>query len=225
MKKLVKLLLGKLRNKLRRSVDPDIYVLSYPKSGRTWLRVLIGKYLSLKYNLPEDEILSTEFMSTSSGLPRVKFSHDGTGQNIAKPYEQLSRDKQEYTDKKVILLGRDIKDTLVSGYFHATKRKEWFEGTISEFIRSAQFGVPKIIAFYDIWLHNRHVPKSFLFIRYEDLHQDPSGVLRKVLGFIGEVEVEENRLDESIAYCSFNNLRKLEAENRFINGTLKRAQL
>ena len=150
MKKLVKLLLGKLRNKLRRSVDPDIYVLSYPKSGRTWLRVLIGKYLSLKYNLPEDEILSTEFMSTSSGLPRVKFSHDGTGQNIAKPYEQLSRDKQEYTDKKVILLGRDIKDTLVSGYFHATKRKEWFEGTISEFIRSAQFGVPK----------------SFLFIRY-----------------------------------------------------------
>ena len=69
------------------------------------------------------------------------------------------------------------------------------------------------------------MPKSFLFIRYEDLHQDPSGVLRKVLGFIGEVEVEENRLDESIAYCSFNNLKKLEAENKFKDSKLKPADV
>jgi len=46
------------------------------------------------------------------------------------------------------------------------------------------------------------------------------GTLRKVLGFIGDGEVEENLLDESIEYCSFNNLKKLEAENRFRRGNL-----
>ena len=211
----------KARSKFSRSVESDIYVLSYPKSGRTWLRALIGKYLSLKYNLPENRILSTEFMTSKSGLPRVKLSHDGSGMRKPKEYNKLSRDKQKYTNKKVILLGRDIKDTLVSGYFHATKRRYVFEGTISEFIATEEFGILKIVTFYDIWLQNRHVPKSFLFIRYEDLHQDPRGILRKVLSFIGEVGVEENLLHHSIEYCSFTNLKKLEAENKFKNKKLK----
>ena len=96
-----------------------------------------------------------------------------------------------------------------------------FEGTISEFIANEQFGILKIITFYDIWLQNRHVPESFLFIRYEDLHQDPKGILRKVFSFIGEVRVEENLLDDSIEYCSFGNLKKLEAENKFKRRILK----
>lgn len=209
--------LHKIGSKFGLFDEPDIYVFSYPKSGRTWLRALIGKYLSLKYNLPENRILSTEFMTSKSGLPSVSFKHGVIGMQ----YNKLSRDKQKYTNKKVILLGRDIKDTLVSAYFQATKRRNFFEGTISEFIATEQFGVLKIVTFYDIWLQNRHVPKSFLFIRYEDLHQDPRGILRKVLSFIGEVGVEENLLHHSIEYCSFTNLKKLEAENKFKNKKLK----
>jgi len=221
MKKIIKALLRKTRSEFGRSVESDIYVLSYPKSGRTWLRALIGKYLSLKYNISENRILSTEIMTNKSGLPRVSFTHDGSALNDKRKYKNLSRDKQKYTNKKVVLMGRDIKDTLVSAYFQATKRINVFEGTIFDFISTEQFGILKILTFYDIWLQNRRVPKSFLFIRYEDLHHDPKGTLRKVLSFIGEVSAEENLLDQSIEYCSFNNLKKLETHNSFKKGILK----
>ena len=200
-----------------------MYIISYPKSGRTWLRALIGKYLSLKYDLPEYSILSTKTITSESSLPKVSFTHDGAGMSDKAKLEKLSGDKQAYANKKVILMGRDIRDTLVSAYFQATKRVNTFDGTISKFIRTEEFGTERILSFYDIWVRNQHVPKSFLFIRYEDLHQDPRGTLRKVLEFIGEANPAENLLDQSIEYCSFSNLKILEARNKFRKGKLKPA--
>ena len=89
MNKLIKALLHIRRNRLSRSVESDIYVLSYPKSGRTWLRALIGKYLSRKHNLPEHRILSTEIVTKKSGLPRVSFDHDGSALRDHIQYNKL----------------------------------------------------------------------------------------------------------------------------------------
>ncbi len=225
MMKFIKEIIHKLRSTLNYSVEPDIYVISFPKSGRTWLRVLIGKYLSLKYNLPENKILSTMFMSSSSGLPTVRFSHGEYGMKKLRKNHRLSDNKQKYADKKVILLGREIKDTLISGYFHATKRARIFEGSISEYIASETFGASKIIEFYVNWTRSRHIPDSFLFIRYEDLQQDTENTLRKTLSFIGEISIEENLLRDAIEYCSFPNLKKLEAENKFQSDKLKPADM
>ena len=53
------------RRLLRRSwhghdVSPaDLVIISYPKTGRTWLRMLVGKYLCDKYSLDEAAILET----------------------------------------------------------------------------------------------------------------------------------------------------------------------
>lgn len=205
------------------SFEPDVYVISYPKSGRTWLRALIGKYLSSKYNLPEDRILSTKMVANKPYLPKVSFIHDGSAMVDKTRFSDLSCDKQVYAGRKVVLMGRDIKDTLVSAYFQATKRIHVFDGTISEFIATEEFGVEKILGFYNIWLQNQHTPESLLFIRYEDLHQDPRGTLGKVLEFIGETSPDGDLIDNSIEYCSFNNLKKLEAQNKFRKGILKPA--
>ena len=219
MKNSVKALFRKVKSTFRVSAEADVYVISYPKSGRTWLRTLIGKYLSLKYKLPEDEILSADITS-QIGLPSVSFTHDESAMFQRASYQEMSHDWRKYTNKKVILLGREIKDTLVSAYFQATKRTDFFEGTISAFIVTEQFGVEKVLTFYDIWLQNRHVPESFLFIRYEDLHQDPQGTLGKILNFIGEVNVDDNLLEQSVEYCSIDNLKRLEAQNKFKNDKL-----
>lgn len=221
MKKAKNSLYRKIRSRFSRSLDSDLYVISYPKSGRTWLRTLIGRYLSLKYNLPENKILSTETITSKSGLAKVSFTHDESGMKAQRPYAELSRDKQKYADKKIILMGRDIKDTLVSAYFQATKRRSVFKGTISEFIATEQFGIHKILTFYDIWVQNRHAPKAFLFIRYEDLYRDSKEILIKVLKFIGENNIDEELLIQSIEYCSFENLKKFEAQNKFKNKVLK----
>ncbi len=224
MKKATMDFYSRIKRGFSRRFDADIYVISYPKSGRTWLRALIGKYLSLKYNFSENEILSTEVLTQRSGLPIVSFIHDESGMKAGTPYRDLSSDRQKYKNKKVLLMGRDIKDTLVSAYFQATKRRNVFEGTISEFIKSDRFGVLKILTFYDIWLQNQHVPEAFRFIRYEDLHRDPKGALSNVLDFIGESHIEEALVAQSIEYCAFQNLKKLEQRNTFKNRVLKPAK-
>jgi sulfotransferase family protein len=221
MKKVVKAWLRKVKGETEKPSRVDTYVISYPKSGRTWLRALIGKYLSLEHGIPEDAILSTGFVTSESGLPKVSFSHDESAMQDGLRYQDLSRDRSKYAGRKVILLARDIKDTLVSAFFQATKRRNLFEGSISEFIRTDEYGVRKILAYYEVWLGNRDVPGALLFIRYEEMHKDAGAVLKAVLEFIGVEAIDDDRVASSVDYCAFENLRRLEEKNEFKTSILK----
>lgn len=199
---------------------PEIYIISYPKTGRTWLRALIGKSLSLLNDIPEKRILNTEYMSIASHLPRTVVTHDGSEMLARRHYRELNPDKGGYKNKKVLLLSRDVRDTLVSAYFHATKRIKVFEGTISEFIRSEQYGAIKILTFYRQWYEARGLPRDFLFLRYEDLHKTPDTTLMDVLTFLGVKQPPVDVIRSAIEYASFDNLKKAEAENRFSSNIL-----
>ena len=193
-------------------MNKEIYIVSYPKCGRTWLRALIGTYLSMKYNLPEKKILETEFMSSKAGLLTTSFTHDNSSwMDLNSPAKQ----KTQYANKKIILLNRNLKDVLISAYFQAVKREGVFSGTISEFIRDKKFGALTIILFYSEWYDQKHVPKKYIHISYEELHNNTRKVLSKVLNFMGESKIDENNIIQAIDYCSFNNLKKAELENRF----------
>ncbi len=194
---------------------PEIYLISYPKTGRTWLRALIGKSLSLTYKLPEKRILNTEYMSMAAHLHHTVVTHDGAEMLARKNYQELNADKSHYKNKKVILLSRDVRDTLVSAYFQATKRIKVFDGTISAFIRSEQYGAVKILTFYKQWFEARTTPREFLFLRYEHLHTTPQSALRDVLTFLGMQNPSPEVIQSAIDYASFDNLKKAEAENRF----------
>ncbi len=111
-------------------------------------------------------------------------------------------------------MGRDIRDNLVSAYLQATRRINVFSGPISDFIRHDVYGVEKILAFYRIWWANRQVPAAFHFLRYEDLHRDPAGVLARVLAFIG-ADITPAGIAAAVEFCSFENLRQAEAEDRY----------
>ena len=88
------------------------YVISYPKSGRTWLRALIGKYLVESYGLPEISILDTELLTRKAGLWRTTMSHDGSEMVSPNRYTDLDPNKSNFAESRVLLLGRDIRDTL-----------------------------------------------------------------------------------------------------------------
>ncbi|RMI26247.1 MAG: sulfotransferase domain-containing protein, partial [Calditrichaeota bacterium] len=204
-----------LRHLFRRRQEPQIYLISYPKTGRTWLRALIGKALCERYGLSEEQLLDTEALTATAGLPRAVFTHDGSAMKEQKSYRELSPDKRFYRDKKVVLLGRDVRDTLVSAYFQATRRIHVFEGTMSEFIRDERFGAIKMLTFYRYWYENREVPAAFLLLRYEELHRDTAGWLKKVLHFMGAGHIPEAIIDRAVEFCQFENMRRAEMENRF----------
>ena len=193
----------------------DVYIISYPKSGRTWLRVLIGKAICLQYGLPDEMMLDTHLLTTAAGLLRTHFVHDYSEILSGLHYRRMPATKREYASKQVIFIVRDIKDTLVSSYFQATKRTNKFKGSIAEFVRSETFGVKKIITFYNIWHANQNVPRDFLLLHYEDMHHSPAEALVNTLCFIGVKQIEDPIVQEAVAFASFNNMKKMEAGGYF----------
>ena len=202
----------------------DAYIVSFPKCGRTWLRCMLGKAICLKYGLPEELMLNTFRLTSLAGLLRTEFTHDYSD-NAWLHYTQLPTNKRRYAKKKVIFLARNIKDVLVSYYFHCTKRSGEFSGDISSFIRNEYLGVKKVITFYNIWYENRNVPLDFLFIRYEEMHRSAKEVLRETLNFLGMKEVDDYILEEAVAFARFENMQKMEKEGHFKTGRLKPADL
>jgi len=201
----------------------DVYVISYPKSGRTWLRVLIGKAICLQYGLPDDLMLDTHRLTTTAGLLRTHFVHDYAEILMGIHYRRLPASKREYARKKVVFIVRDIKDTLVSSYFQATRRTNAFRGSISDFVRDETFGVRKIVTFYNIWHRNRNVPRDFLLLRYEDIHRDATGALTRALAFIGAEPVEEAIARQAVAFAGFSNMKKMETGGTFSDPRMRPA--
>jgi hypothetical protein len=192
----------------------DRYVLSYPKTGRTWLRALVGRVLVDRLRAPESYLLDIPALTGAAGLPVTAFDHDGSELIHAVRWQALSPDKSRYRGKRVLLLGRDVRDTLVSSYFQASRRIRAFEGSIAEFVRSDRFGARKIAAFYRHWQAARDLPDAFLFLRYEALHADPSAVLAEVLDFLGVRDVPAPAIAAAVEFARFDNLRSLESSGR-----------
>ncbi|MCI0528819.1 MAG: sulfotransferase domain-containing protein [Nitrospira sp.] len=209
-----------LKTRYRHS-KTDAYIVSFPKCGRTWLRVLIGKLLCEKFNLPDNIMLDTYRVTTAAGVLRTQVTHDSSAINVGYKYDQLPRDKRDYAGKKVIFLVRNIKDVLVSCYFQATKRIGGHPTSISDFIRSDNYGAKKIVTFYNIWYENRMVPEDFLLLRYEAMHTEPDEALIKTMKFLGLDEVERSLVETAIEFASFQNMKKMEEVGFFKQGIMR----
>ncbi len=185
-----------------------VYMLSYPKCGRTWLRLMLGKALVDDLGLATDPMELGRLHRHTRAVPRIRITHDDQPQ--LKTRDEVERDKRHYRGKKVIFLVRDPRDTLISYYFQASKRRDRFTGTPSEFLRHPVGALDTIIAYYNAWADARTVPREFLLIRYEDLHRDPLAELTRALEVVGRVP-PRHVLETAIEYSRFDNMRKLEA--------------
>lgn len=206
----------------RRNRMADVFVLSFPKTGRTWLRLLLGKAIALHHGLDDAEVMELDKLAQAiDGLPRIRFKHDDNPH--FKAASELVTAKTEYRDRKVVFLVRDIRDTLVSAYFQMTKREDSyrFEGELADFMASKRGSVDTMIRFYNIWADQQHVPKDFLLVRYEDLHADAGKELKRVLDFIGETGVSDETIAEAVAFSRFDNMRKMEQRDALGSGRLK----
>jgi len=196
--------------------DPSTYVISYPRSGRTWLRLIIGKALCHHYRIDERHMLWTERVTAAAeDVAVTQFFHDDSDFIAPIHAEKLIDNKAYYRNKHVIFLTRAVDDLLVSAYFHATRRMRVYEGSIEEFIRDKCFGLPKIIAFYRIWHACAGQPRSFLHVTYEEMHRTPLAGVRAVLRCLGAVDVPDGVIEMAIGFASFANMRRLEESDYF----------
>jgi len=215
----------------------DVYLISYPKCGRTWLRLMIGKAITQTYSLAEDE--RTLFLDWSGkihqDIPFIKVIHED--RPMLKRPDELQTCKTRYKKKEIILLVQDPRDVIVSSYFEMKKRAKifgenpyekrstFFEGSLHEFINQKQGGFDTIIQYYNIWARNNHVPKGFILVRYEDMRADTLKELRRVIDFLGLSVISDEVLRQAVAFASFDNMRNMEKKGSFSSGILNPVSL
>ena len=200
------------------------FIVSYPKCGRTWLRMLIGRYLCQQFIVDSELALETLHVTRQAGLLPTTFTHDGSEMHKGVLWHPVVLEKMPYREKRVVLLVRDPRDVMVSCFFQATKRDMIYDGSLSEFIRSPQHGAWSYIEFLKAWDRNRAIPREFMVMRYEDMHANPEGHLNCVLSFLGCTQVNSAAIQEAVSYACFTNMQKLEASgqhpSRLTPGTL-----
>lgn len=213
----------------------DVYLISYPKCGRTWLRLMIGKTIATHFNLPENEdtILLRWKRKVHPQVEHITVVHDN--RPMLKTPDELEKSKNQYAGKKVIFLVRDPRDVIVSSYFELKHRSKLFSNNpqenqsdlidqgLHDFIFQERSGIDTIIQYFNIWAENRQAPKAFLLVRYEDLRAEPHRQLRQIMDFLGLDEISAQTIDQAVDFASFDNMRKMEMEEKYQSEMLKPA--
>ena len=190
----------------------DCYVISYPKSGRTWLRVMLAKALALHFEDPRNIVFDPVDVVRNNHQrgPLIRFTHDRSAKSPAVETNQGEERYQQYTRKKVIFLVRDPRDVLVSHYFQRTRRRGYnHDLSLSDFVKHPWWGADRVVAFMKGWYEHRRVPSDFLLVRYEDMHRDTAAELRRILTFLNLGDVSDEIVRTSVDYASFDNMLKM----------------
>ncbi len=176
---------------------------SFPKTGRTWVRSFLAKYVELIYGIPFNIELQLP-----NNLPQISFSHI--------VYSTITAKKAS-----VVVLLRNPLDTLVSYYHERSKRqkKNNFKRSLSNFIRS-RWGVSRLVHFLNnIIRYTKNHPEVY-FITYEDMHHDLTKEMTKLLSFL-KIHLNHEALETSVEFCGFTNMQNLEKQGKFDNWRLQ----
>ena len=191
----------------------NVFLCSYPKCGRTWLRFLLTHYQTRPLNLPEPVTLKnyakwspnlTVFSPSRMGLRYSRVSDD-----LLRIIGTHSSHPCLFRGRKVIYLDRDPRDVLVSYYHHKRSHGD-YEGTLEDFIfRNGE--LEALLAYRCRWLEalKGWPANSLLRIGYEELHSNTREVFVRCLSFCG-LPVDLLRVQESLEYAASENMRKLE---------------
>jgi hypothetical protein len=202
-------LLGQLApGRLMPAFPDDVFLVSYPKSGNTWMRFLVG---NLVYTDEPVTFANVEWRVPSIyGLPNRKLRVLPRPRYI-KTHEHFHPDY-----KTVIYVVRDPRDVAISYYHYLVKIKQLPTGSsVDAFVPN--FIAERIYARFGPWAD--HViswlamspSRKFLFIRYEDLLSDTVVELAKVAVLLG-IAPEEERLKRAVELSTARRMRGLEKE-------------
>ena len=206
--------------KLRRA---DLTVVSFGKSGRTWLRVMVSRFYGFKHGLSPNILIGFDNMHLRvPAIPRVFFTHD----NYLKDYTGNVNNKADYYGRKVVLLVRHPADVAVSQYHQWRYRMRAHKKTINDypahgvevpivdFVLHEPAGLAKVVEFMNGWAREMPRLDDLLVLRYEDMRTDAEAQLRRVVEFAGTPGSAEE-IAEAVRFASFDNMRALEQRRAF----------
>jgi hypothetical protein len=193
----------------------DVFLVSYPRSGNTWTRFLLGNLLC------RDNPVT--FTNIESRIPEIYFNPDRYMRALPRPRILKSHESFQPHYPRVIYIVRDPRDVAVSFYHHNVKA-----GNIPDDYPMASF-VPRFITgdfdrIFGSWRDNvlswtalRQGTPNFLLMRYEDMKRDPARALSGLVAFLEscsfrDIDGSPEALQRAIELSSPERMRALEKE-------------
>ncbi|MEQ9299472.1 MAG: sulfotransferase domain-containing protein [Cyclobacteriaceae bacterium] len=192
----------------------DYYFISYPKSGRTWIQLLISKYLSYVSDVECIDLLKSNKISFGNGHS-IFFSHGRSNGSICQ-----GRKIDFYRDKEIILLTRNVADVMISYYHYAKYSLHTHDGSFEIFVRKLPFdrdqssdesrhGLMAYVNYHKFFLNLNHIG---FYLNYSLVKQNVVTNFTNLLCYLG-IEIYPDYLSDTIEFCSRRNMKLLENNN------------
>lgn len=203
--------------------EADAVIISFPKSGRTFVRAMIARLYQRRFGIDERKLLEFPMLRRApASVPRLLFTHAGDPMRRA---QRIDPDLTAYDRANSVLIARHPGDIAVSRYHHLRHRsrdrtrRRLAQQSLETFVWTEQGGVPTIVEF----LNRFAALRGLTIMRYEDFLAEPRGSLRTLAQAIG-LEVDEKDIREAVDFASLPNLRQREREGYFSSPRLRPAR-
>jgi hypothetical protein len=193
----------------------DVFLVSYPRSGNTWTRFLLGNLL-----YPDTPVT---FSNIESRIPEIYFNRDRALRALPRPRMLKSHESFQPHYPHVIYVVRDPRDVAISFYHHNVKARN-----IPDDYPMTSF-VPRFVAGeFDqkfgswrdnvlSWISLRGENPNFMMLRYEEMKRDTAGALLQVVAFLEhcsfrKIDSSPEALQRATELSSPERMRALERE-------------
>jgi hypothetical protein len=184
----------------------DIFIVTYPRSGTTWMQMIL-------YQLTSGG--SMDFPHIAEYCPWFERSVRSARAFETRPSPRLFKSHLSYRKIpkgpcKYIYVARNGQDVAVS-YYHLQRAYNGYEGTFEEFFDRFLRGKDSFgswFAHVKGWWRHRHDP-NVLFLTYEELTRDLEGTIRRIAAFILR-DVSDENLPAILERCRFAFMKQYE---------------
>lgn len=208
--------LTRVLRKLNHHRSTETYFVGYPKTGNTWLRFLLGRYMQLYCRLDYQPLFdSTDWLGRCERAcvgPAIQFTHRPlTWERQTAADLSLANVIEPFAGKKVVLLIRHPLDALASQWQQQRFRvAPPFTGDFVEFLQHPVYGLDKCLRFHQLWHAECARSDAVHVLRYETMRQAPLETATEVLRFLA-IPIDERLLELAVGDASFERMRELEA--------------
>jgi hypothetical protein len=203
----VKILTRQVQPGMTLKVRPDdTFLVSYPKSGNTWMRFLIANLLQ-----PDPPV---GLLEADCIIPSV----DGKAKRFFDAMKSPRVIKSHFSFipayKRVIYVVRDPRDVIMSQYHYQIKRGVLEQNApldhfVSRFIKGEVCPYGSWGENVGSWTAIRRDDPNFLLLRYEDMLANVSAGAARISDFLG-LPGDSNRIALAVERSSVDNMRKVE---------------
>jgi Sulfotransferase domain len=184
----------------------DTFIMSYPRSGNTWIRFLLT-------NLLHPEIPAT-FELMERTVPDTTAQSRRFFDGVPRPRLIKGHHSFDPRIKRVIYVVRDPRDVAVSFYHFQRKYriiddKLPLEGYVQRFVSGEVSDFGSWGEHVASWLAARYGSPDFILIRYLDLKTETMAELGRIAEFL-KIDADEQRLSQAIERSSTERMRKQE---------------